>query len=420
MTSKLAILGLGVALIASACGNGATDAEDASGSEVVVEDTPTSTTAPAAPSTTEAADEGPQPAVSVLPEGPSALRVNSADEFPPPLVDPELIVPGGPPPDGIPPIEDPVFLDVVDALERFDAAEAVVALEVDGDARAYPVQVMIWHEIVNDTVGGIPVSITYCPLCNSAVTYRREIRGVETTFGTSGRLFSSALVMYDRATETLWTHFDGKAVVGLLAGEELESLPSPLMAWGDFAATYPTGRVLDPDATGHSRDYGRNPYAGYDDETTEPFLFRGVVDPRAASKLRVVGVAVDDQATAFALDLVAGGDANATNAVVGETDIVIFWKAGQATALESREIEGGRDVGSVAVFLPVVDGENLVFAAEGGGFVDEQTGSVWNLAGEAVEGQFAGARLQQIPHLDTFWFAWATYQPGTELIEPAE
>ena len=417
MTTKHFVIGIALAFLAAACGDGGTASGDPDAAT-----TPTSSTAPettvAPPETTAGA--GFRPAVGVLPEGPSALDTSSAPEFAPPLVDPQEIISGGPPPDGIPPIEEPVFLPVIDALDRFDPAEAVVALEVDGDARAYPVQVMIWHEIVNDTVSGVPVSVTYCPLCNSAVTYVREIRGVETTFGTSGRLFSSALVMYDRATESLWTHFDGKAVVGLLAGEQLESVASPLMAWGDFAAAFPTGQVLDPDATGFNRQYGRNPYVGYDNADTEPFLFTGITDPRATSKQRVVGVALDDVATAFSLDLVSGGEAKATNTSVGDTEIVIFWKSGQATALEADSVGEGRDVGSTAVFLPVIDGAELTFSAEGEGFVDEQTGSTWNIVGEAVDGPLTGTRLEQINHLDTFWFAWATYQPGTELVESAE
>lgn len=412
MKAKLSLIGIAIALLAAACGDAGTASEEAG--------TPPTTSSLADPTAVPDADTGAQPAVGVLPQGPSALETSSAPEFPPPLVDPQEIISGGPPPDGIPPIEEPVFLPVVNALERLDPAEAVVALEIDGDARAYPAQVMIWHEIVNDTVGGIPVSVTYCPLCNSAVTYRREIRGVETTFGTSGRLFSSALVMYDRATESLWTHFDGKAVVGLLAGEKLDPIPSPLMAWGDFAAAYPTGRVLDPDATGFNRQYGRNPYVGYDNEGTEPFLFTGITDPRATSKLRVVGVATDNAASAFSLDLVSGGEAKATNTSVGDTEIVILWKAGQATALESDRIDGGRDVGSAAVFIPVVDGDTLTLTAEGDEFIDAETGSTWNVAGEAVGGPLAGTRLEQINHLDTFWFAWATYQPGTVLVEPAE
>ncbi len=310
-----------------------------------------------------------------------------------------------------------MFLPVASALDLLEPQEAVVALEINGDARAYPVQVLIWHEIVNDTVGGVPVAVTYCPLCNSAVTYERTVRGVETTFGTSGLLFASALVMYDRATETLWTHFDGRAVIGLLTGDELPAIASPLISWEDFSTAYPDGRVLDPDKTGFSRSYGRNPYVGYDDENAFPFLFRGTLDDRAKAQQRVVGVTLDDGARAYALDAISGGEARATNDIIAQTPIVILWKAGQATALEDTSITGGRDVGSVGVFLPVVSGTPLTFTANGSGYVDDQTGSVWTVTGEAVEGELAGERLERIHHLDTFWFAWATYQPGTELVE---
>ncbi len=354
-----------------------------------------------------------------LPDGPSALRDRDAEEFPDPLVNPSEIISGGPPPDGIPPIDEPAFVDVATADEYLEPDEPVVALEIDGDARAYPVQVLIWHEIVNDEVGGVPVSVTYCPLCNSAATFIREVRGVETTFGTSGRLYASALVMYDRATESLWTHFDGQAVVGMLAGEHLEPIASPLLAWSDFKAAFPEGRVLDRDATGHNRDYGINPYVGYDDPDTRPFLFVGDPDARAAAKQRVVGVVVGDAAQAWALEAVSGGEATATHGEVGGQPIVIFWKAGQSTGLEDLMVAGGRDVGSVGVFVPEAGGQALTFTAEGDGFVDAETGSTWDVTGRAVDGPLAGEELEQIHHLDTFWFAWATYRPGTELIEEA-
>lgn len=356
-----------------------------------------------------------QPATDELPEGPSALDSMFADEFPDPLIDPGQVISGGPPPDGIPPIDDPVFLEVSDNLELLPANEPVVALEINGDARAYPVRAMVWHEIVNDTVGGVPVSVTYCPLCNSAATYDRRINGVETTFGTSGRLFASALIMYDRATETLWTHYNGKAVIGVLTGAELEEFPSPLMAWDQFRSTYPTGKVLDWTRTGFSRDYGRNPYTGYDDLENIPFLFRGALDDRAAAMQRIVGVEYDGSSAAFALEVVSGGPGRATSVMVGDADLVIFWVSGQSSALDTGEVAGGRDVGSAAVFVPRVGGRSLTFSFDGGRFVDSETGSVWLINGEAVEGELAGERLTQVAHLDTFWFAWSTYQPDTTL-----
>jgi hypothetical protein len=249
------------------------------------------------------------------------------------------------------------------------------------------------------------------------VSYRREVNGVETTFGTSGRLFASALVMYDRLTESLWTHFDGRAVVGVLAGTQLEPLASPLMAWQDFVATYPDGQVLDSTQTGHSRDYGRNPYVGYDDAETEPFLFRGVVDDRERAKQRVVGITVDEASVAYSMELLADGDGSATAVTVGSRDLVILWKPGQASALDASTVEGGQDVGSVGVFVPELAGSPVTLVAQDGEFVDDETGSTWTIAGIAVEGPLNGSRLERVEHLDTFWFAWSTYRPDTLLIE---
>ncbi len=378
---------------------------------------------PGAPSNTIGSSEvtppvpdPPAPAASALPAGPSALDDMRDDRFPDPLVDLNQIISGGPPPDGIPPIDVPRFLRISDNLEFLPANEPVVALEINGDARAYPIRAMVWHEIVNDVVGGVPVTVTYCPLCNSAATYDRRIDGAETTFGTSGLLFASALVMYDRATESLWTHFNGEAVVGVLTGARLEEYPSPLLSWGDFRSAYPAGQVLDFEASGFDRDYGRNPYLGYDAEANTPFLFRGALDDRAKAMQRVVGIEAGDASSAFSLSAVSGGEGKATMAAVGSTPVAIFWTPGQSSALDTSAITEGRDVGSVGVFVPELDGRTLSFAFEDGRFVDEETGSSWTITGEAIDGDLAGSRLERIPHLDTFWFAWSTYQPGTELI----
>ncbi len=392
-----------LALFTTACA-----AADTAGSDQTSGDEPTTTT-------TEAPNT-PQAAQTVLPTGASALTDPFNDAFPDPLIPlSEITVVLAP--DSIRSIDNPVFLQVADNLEILDPAEPVVALEINGDARAYPVRVMVSHEIVNDVVGGVPIAITYCPLCNSAVTYIREINGVETTFGISGLLFASALIMYDRATESLWTHFDGRAVVGVLAGAQLESIPSPLLAWGDFRENHPTGQVLDWNATGFDRDYGRNPYVGYDDPDTNPFLFFGTVDDRARAKQRVVGVAIDGEAAAFSLDYISGGEAKATNEAVSDKPVVIFWKAGQSSALDTQDQFTGKDVGSVGVFDPVVDGELLTFVAVGDRFVDEATSSTWTITGEAVDGPLAGTVLERLDHLDTFWFAWSTYRPETVLVE---
>lgn len=405
-----------LALIVSACGGTAIEDDVDSAAENTSTTTVASetTTTVAETTTTQAPVDFPSDG---FPEGPSALDDMGSAVFPPPLVDTSGIISGGPPPDGIPPIDEPLFIDVAAADEWISDEEPVVVIDVNGDVRAYPVQVMIWHEIVNDVVGGVPVAVTYCPLCNSAISYVRTIEGQETTFGTSGRLFASALVMYDRATESLWTHFDGRAVVGVLTGRRLEPVASPLLSWGDFKNSHPEGLVLDREETGFRRPYGDNPYQGYDNPSSFPFLFSGDVDERSAAMQRVVGVRDDDAARAWSLEAISGEAAAATNTELGDRPLVILWSAGQSSALEAAQIGSGRDVGSVGVFSRVVDGRTLTFSVEDGSFVDDETGTAWDITGRAVSGELADAQLERVPHLDTFWFAWSTYAPGTDLIE---
>jgi hypothetical protein len=406
------ILAAAISLIAAACSANADEGPAVSESSTPSTTSVDTTTVPSATTVPPATlpEEG-------FPQGESALDDMRAESFPDPLVPPEDIISGGPPPDGIPPIDDPEFVSVEAADEWLEDAEPVVVLEVGSEARAYPVQVLIWHEIVNDTVGGVPVSVTYCPLCNSAISYIREVEGRETTFGTSGRLYASALVMYDRATESLWTHFDGRAVVGQLTGHRLEPIASPLLAWADFKAAHPDGLVLDRDATGHSRPYGSNPYQGYDNPDEFPFLFRGTLDDRSRAMQRVVGVTTDESARAWTLEAISGDQVAATNSTVGEVPVVVFWSEGQSSALESDTIAAGRDVGSVGVFSPIADGTPLTFSVVDGEFVDDQTGSTWSITGQATSGELSETQLERIPHLDTFWFAWSTYAPGTDLVE---
>lgn len=383
---------VGFALMAAACGGSSNAAEQ-----------PTDTLA----------------TVAALPSGPSALETPLATVFPPPLIPPSQMFSGGPPPDGIPSIDAPSFLDVAANRDLLGPAEPVVAVEIAGEARAYPVRILIWHEIVNDTIAGVPVVVTYCPLCNSAIAFIRRVRGVETTFGTSGSLYASSLVMYDRATETLWTHFDGRAVVGLLTGDELEVVPAPLMAWDAFIERYPDGRVLDEAKTGFSRDYGRNPYVGYDADEDAFTPVPGFLDTREAAKERVVGVNIEAQQRAYRLSSLSSADGVA---VISDTlagvDIVVLWQEGQASALDTESIEAGRDVGTVGVFLREVTGRQLTFSVVGRRIVDAETGSIWSAAGIAITGELAGTELTRVNHFDTYWFAWSTFKPATTVYEP--
>ena len=206
---------------------------------------------------------------------------------------------GGPGKDGIPAVDEPRFLPT-DQVDWLHDVEPVIAFGIGDEWRAYPIQILIWHEIVNDTVAGVPVAITFCPLCHTAIAIDRRLDGRVLDFGTTGNLRHSDLVMYDRQTETWWQQATGIGLVGELAGERLDLLPSQLISWAQFRANHPDGVVLSRE-TGHPRDYDRNPYPGYDRIDSDPFLLadQTLIDGRLSPKVRVLGVIVDEQAAAY-------------------------------------------------------------------------------------------------------------------------
>lgn len=342
---------------------------------------------------------------------PSALDDPFAEGLPEPTLDMDRVQQLLPA-DGIPAIDDPTFLETGEA-DFVDDREPVLAVEVDGDARAYPVQILTWHEIVNDTIGGRPITVSFCPLCNSALAYDRRVGDRVLDFGTSGKLLNSALVMYDRQTESLWSHFTAEAFAGVLTGEQLDTIPVAMLPWEDWARANPDGLVLSRE-TGHSRDYGRNPYVGYDDADSSPFAFEGEVDDRLPAMTRVVAIEEGEATVAVPLEKLV--EERVLETTVGDSDVVVWAKSGMASALDRASIADGADVGATAVFAPEVDGRRLTFRPDGEHFVDEQTGSTWNLLGEAVDGPLEGTELEPVEHLDTFWFAWASFQPDTTIV----
>lgn len=337
------------------------------------------------------------------------------------------ITSGGPPPDGIPPIDAPTFVAIDEASDWLVAHEPVIALGVlDADGtpasvgKAYPLQILIWHEIVNDLLDGVPLLVTFCPLCNTSIVFDRRLRPDEPDatvydFGTTGNLRHSDLVMWDRQTESWWQQVSGEAIVGELAGSVLTSIPSQLISFAQFRESWPEGQVLSR-ATGFDRPYGDNPYPGYDDIDSSPFLFDGDVDGRLPAKQRVIGVTLDDAAAAWPI---ADDDpAQVINDEIADMPIVVITTEGAASALDASQISSGRDVGQSGVFRRDLDDRVLTFAFSGDGtMMDEETGSSWSLTGEAMDGPLAGSQLRPIAHVIVFWFAWAAFQPETRIFE---
>ena len=326
------------------------------------------------------------------------------------------ILSGGPPRDGIPPLDNPNFTMPEEADGWLGEQEPVIALELNADARAYPLQILTWHEIVNDVVGGVPVAVTFCPLCNAAIVFDRRLDGVVYDFGTSGKLRNSDLVMWDRQTESWWQQFTGEAIVGGLTGKKLTFLPASIVSWSDFKASNPEGKVLSRD-TGFSRNYGRNPYAGYDRADNPPFLFRGDLDGRLLPKERVATVTIGDVDAAFPFAILE--KERAVNYTVNGQDLVVFFKSGTLSALDRGSIRDSRDVGATGVFDANLDRQKLTFRADGNSLLDNETGSVWNILGEATAGPLAGQQLRPIVHANHFWFAWAAFKPDTKVYQGA-
>jgi len=317
------------------------------------------------------------------------------------------IISGGVPRDGIPPIDNPEFDSVDTARDWLQPQSPVVAFSLNGIARAYPLAIMTRHEIVNDVVGGEPVAVTFCPLCNSAVVFERTVDDQALRFGVSGLLRNSDLIMWDDATQSWWQQFTGTGIVGQYTGHQLTILPSQVVGFGAFAEQYPDGEVLSPG----SRSYGSNPYVGYD-SSDSPFLFRGRVDDRLFATSRVLAGVIDGVPVAYPFETLAS--VGVINDTVGSQDVVAFWQPGATSALDRSDIDSSQDVGMAALYDRALNGQELTFVRDAEGAIrDEQTGSAWNVFGTATDGDLAGQQLRQRLAAPHFWFAWAAFQPDT-------
>ena len=307
---------------------------------------------------------------------------------------------------------------VYDAIEEanvwLDDVEPVLAVEAGGEARAYPLRVLLWHQIVNDELGGEPVLATYSPLSNAAAVFERRAGVSAPVFLTSGALRFSNLVMYDEATESWWQQATGEAIAGELAGLRLTPMPGLLISWGDFKRAFPEGSVVSVNS-GFGSDYDFNPY--FDVDFSSPSLLEGEPDPRLPAHARVLGLRAGGEALAVSF---AGLDLEpVVQRDLGGAPIVVFWRRGTASALSHATVALGRDVGAAVAFDPRIDGETLTFAEDGGLFVDAQTGSAWDLTGVALGGPLEGRRLRPLAQTNSFWFSWAAFNPDTAIVRGA-
>jgi len=305
---------------------------------------------------------------------------------------------GGPPMDGIPSIDNPQFVEASDANFVSDD-DIVIGLEINGETKAYPLSILVWHEIVNDNVGGIPVAVTYCPLCFTNQVFERTINGQQVEFGTSGKLYNSNLVMYDRLTESYWSQALGTAIVGELAGDELKKIPFDVITWKDWKTLHPNSLVLTTD-TGHLRPYGVDPYGSY---YTDPRILFPVEnkDDRLPPKTLIVGFHQGNIYKAYRQNDIESS--HVINDVIFDKSILLI----------------SQFSGNARAFDRTVNDQVLEFEYLDGKLVDLQTQSKWSYEGIAISGPLEGMELTRMAIDPGFWFEWVAFHPDTDLFGDA-
>ncbi|MGC9370402.1 MAG: DUF3179 domain-containing protein [Paracoccaceae bacterium] len=246
------------------------------------------------------------------------------------------VISGGPPRDGIPAILDPAFIAASDETRLDDREPVMTYVPDNGPARAYPIRYLMWHEIVNDVVDGRPTAVTFYPLCNTGMVFDGRLDGQALTFGVSGLLRHSDMIMYDHQTESWWQQALGEGIAGEMTGRELTQLPAWMESWAAFLESHPDGLVLDE--PNWRRVYGTNPYRNYD--TMRPFLYSGEDPPHGIPPLERV-VRVGDRAWPLTRLRSEG--------TITEASLTLSWAEGQASALDTGDIGEGREVGNVRV-----------------------------------------------------------------------
>jgi hypothetical protein len=317
---------------------------------------------------------------------------------------------GGPPKDGIRALDNPKFVSNQAASSWLDPKEPVMVVEHSGTARAYPIQILIYHELVNDQIEDLPFLVSYCPLCNNAVVFDRRLNGKVYVFGVSGMLRNNDMVMFDRETESLWQQITGEAIVGTFTGKRLEILSSLMVSFETFQRSFPEGAVLSRE-TGHRRPYGETPYEGYEFRSR---LARASNRNGLSPTERLIVFSVNGETIAYPFSQLRRW--GVVSGRVKGSPYVVFFRQGTVSPLDSRRSSEGRDVGSAGVFYAELDCKRLKFKKKGARLVDKKTGSTWSLLGIATDGPLAGKRLKPLPYHEAFTFAWLIFRPDTRVI----
>lgn len=309
------------------------------------------------------------------------------------------------------PINQPIFQPVQQAAQHLLPQEPVIALSLEGRSRAYPLAVLIQHNVVNDEFEGRYIAVTYCPLCNSAVVFDRQISDdYVMQMGVTDKLYNSNFLMYDMGSKSWWHQVSGEAIVGEMAGTRLEMVPSLVVSFETFAERYPDGQVLVGDADDPDRIYTINPYIHYD-SSDSPLMSNATYDPRLKPLQRVLAAVVADTPVAYSYAYLER--MQVVNADVEGVPVVALWQPGMLSVLDERLIAQSSDIGQAALFSRELDGRVLTFRIEDDAIYDAQTNSQWNIFGEAIAGELEGESLMAYTSFQFFWFAWSSSHPET-------
>ena len=316
-----------------------------------------------------------------------------------------------------PRIDYPDFIDKAKGLDAFFKHEPVISVAINGEAKAYPLNMLTMHEMSNDSLGSVPILPTYCPLCNSSVVYDRRLKqnGKEylLDFEVSGMLRNSDMVMADKQTETWWQQLTGTGLVGELSGAELEVIPSMVISVEDFFSRYPEGKILSPETgTVSEEHYGTNPYENYDSESNKPwerFFDYAKLDSRLPPMERVIDVEGSNGYKIYPFSIIT--KEGVINDRYDGRNIVILYKEGTVSILDKKEIAKSKAIGSAIIFSSELEGKILTFEKINGEFIDKETGSIWDITGRCIKGKLKGKELKPEPHSNHFAFAWLAFHP---------
>ncbi len=321
-----------------------------------------------------------------------------------------------------PSIDTPAFVNKKVGLKMFFKTEPVLAVEIGGKSKAYPLNMLSFHEISNDVLSGIPILPSYCPLCNSAVVYdrRSNINGKPQvlSFEVSGMLRFSGMVILDKETETWWQQSMGKALVGELAGTQLKTIPSLVLSVEEYFKNFPQGLILSKE-TGYPKikeEYGKNVYKKYDSIGHLPYahFFKAAeIDPRLPAMERIVDVSDGHFSKIYPFSILR--NMGVVNDHFKTKDLVIFYEGGALSHLDNYDLSHSKEVGTANAFNANLDGDVLIFKKEGADFIDMQTYSKWSITGRCLSGKLKGKQLQIESHSNHFAFSWLKFHPKTEI-----